>query len=54
MIIISHDIAMLNQIVERMIVIQNGQIVDDFKTKQLFDESRHSYTKELIAAYNEN
>ncbi|PTJ21325.1 ABC transporter ATP-binding protein [Staphylococcus simulans] len=54
MIIISHDIAMLNQIVERMIVIQNGQIVDDFKTEQLFDESRHSYTKELIAAYNED
>ncbi|WP_105979718.1 ABC transporter ATP-binding protein [Staphylococcus simulans] len=54
MIIISHDIAMLNQIVERMIVIQNGQIVDDFKTKKLFDESRHSYTKELIAAYNED
>ncbi|MDT4012741.1 ABC transporter ATP-binding protein [Staphylococcus simulans] len=54
MIIISHDIAMLNQIVERMIVIQNGQIVDDFRTEQLFDESRHPYTKELIAAYNEN
>lgn len=54
MIIISHDIAMLNQIVERMIVIQNGQIVDDFKTNQLFDETRHPYTKELIAAYNEN
>ncbi|OFJ76267.1 ABC transporter ATP-binding protein [Staphylococcus sp. HMSC056G08] len=54
MIIISHDIAMLNQIVERMIVIQNGQIVDDFRTEQLFDESRHPYTKELTAAYNEN
>ncbi|WP_412520586.1 ABC transporter ATP-binding protein [Staphylococcus simulans] len=54
MIIISHDIAMLNQIVERMIVIQNGQIVDDFKTNQLFDEARHPYTKELIDAYHEN
>ncbi|MHD0397754.1 ABC transporter ATP-binding protein [Staphylococcus simulans] len=54
MIIISHDIAMLNQIVERMIVIQNGQIVDDFKTEALFNPSRHPYTKELIEAYNEN
>lgn len=54
MVIISHDIAMLNQIANRMIVLQNGHIVDDFNTQDLFASTRHAYTKELIQAYDEN
>lgn len=52
LIMISHDIAMLNQIVDRMIVINEGTIIDDFKTEDIFDEKRHSFTKQLIAAYD--
>lgn len=54
MVIISHDIAMLNQIADRMIVLQNGHIVDDFNKQDLFASTRHAYTKELIQAYDEN
>lgn len=51
MVIISHDLAVLYQIVQRFIVLKNGEIVDDFETEQLFSEERHSYTKELLSLY---
>jgi len=51
MVIISHDLAVLYQIVQRFIVLKNGEVVDDFETEQLFSEERHSYTKELLSLY---
>lgn len=53
MIMISHDIAVLNQIVDRMIVLNNKTIVDDFKTQDLFSDERNDYTKALIDVYQE-
>ena len=51
MILISHDLAFLNQIVNRFIVMKNGEIVDDFETKGLFNVTRHEYTKTLLSIY---
>src|SRR5699024_209950 len=51
MVIISHDLAVLYQIVQRFIVLKDGVIVDDFETGELFSEERHSYTKELLSLY---
>ncbi|MEB8115180.1 ABC transporter ATP-binding protein [Staphylococcus saprophyticus] len=51
MILISHDLAFLNQIVNRFIVMKNGEIVDDFETKDLFNVTRHEYTKTLLSIY---
>lgn len=51
MLLISHDLAFLNQIVERLIVMKNGEIIDDFNIKFLFDKQRHEYTKQLLAIY---
>lgn len=51
MLLISHDLAFLNQIVERLIVMKNGEIIDDFNIKFLFDIQRHEYTKQLLAIY---
>lgn len=51
MIVISHDIAFLNQFVERIIVMNDGAVVDDFKREALFDEQRHHYTKQLLSIY---
>lgn len=51
MIVISHDIAFLNQFVERIIVMNDGAVVDDFKREALFDEQRHPYTKQLLSIY---
>ncbi|MGW7905058.1 ABC transporter ATP-binding protein [Staphylococcus xylosus] len=51
MLLISHDLAFLNNIVERLIVMKNGEIIDDFNIKFLFDKQRHEYTKQLLAIY---
>ena len=51
MLMISHDIAFLNQFVDRIIVMKEGEILDDFKIEQLFNEERHQYTKQLLSIY---
>ncbi|WP_069994595.1 ABC transporter ATP-binding protein [Staphylococcus caeli] len=51
LILISHDITFLNQIVERLIVMKQGEIVDDFHVQNLFDQQRHVYTQELLSIY---
>lgn len=50
-IMISHDIAFLNQFVERIVVMKDGEIVDDFPIAYLFSEERHHYTKALLSIY---
>ncbi|MCT1914654.1 ABC transporter ATP-binding protein [Staphylococcus ureilyticus] len=50
-IMISHDIAFLNQFVERIVVMKDGEIVDDFMITNLFSEDRHHYTKALLSLY---
>ena len=47
---ISHDIATVQYISERIAVLKEGRLVDLFTTKELFSEDRHPYTKELIDA----
>jgi peptide/nickel transport system ATP-binding protein len=51
MLMISHDIAFLNHLVERVIVMKNGIIVDDFNVENLFSNQRHEYTKQLLSIY---
>ncbi|MFC4321791.1 ABC transporter ATP-binding protein [Litchfieldia salsa] len=48
---ISHDLAAVKQMSQRMMVMQNGEIVDQFNSDQLFDVERHPYTKELISIF---
>ncbi|RIL77520.1 ATP-binding cassette domain-containing protein [Staphylococcus cohnii] len=50
-IMISHDITFLNQFVERIVVMKDGEIVDDFPIAYLFSEERHHYTKALLSIY---
>lgn len=47
---ISHDIATVQYMSERIAVLKEGRLVDLFSTKDLFSEERHPYTKELIEA----
>ncbi|MBI5974447.1 ABC transporter ATP-binding protein [Staphylococcus canis] len=53
MLLISHDIAFLQNIVDRMIVLKAGRLVDDFPISQLFEASRHPATQELIQIYTD-
>lgn len=51
LIVISHNLSVLQRLTNRIIVIKDGQIVDDFKSKDLFSHQRHPYTKLLIQTY---
>lgn len=48
LLIISHNIAMLSHVVDRIIVLYQQEIVDDFRVEEIFSEKRHRYTKELV------
>ncbi len=50
-IVISHDLSVLQRLTQRMIVLKNGKIVDDFVNKDLFSNQRHPYTKLLIQTF---
>lgn len=48
---ISHDLAAVSEMSQRILVMKEGQVVDEFATQQLFADHRHAYTKELVKAF---
>ncbi|MCT9852350.1 ABC transporter ATP-binding protein [Priestia megaterium] len=48
---ISHDLAAVKEMSQRIMVMKDGKLVDQFHTEQLFNEERHVYTKELISIF---
>jgi len=47
---VSHDLNMLKKLVDRVVVLQNGRIVEIAGTSKLFKSPNHSYTKFLLRA----
>ena len=45
---ISHDLAVVQQMSQRIIVMYNGEIVETLKSSELKTNSKHVYTKKLI------
>lgn len=47
---ISHDLNVVYQICNRVLVMQHGVLVEQNTTQELFDQPKHEYTKRLLAA----
>jgi peptide/nickel transport system ATP-binding protein len=45
---ISHDLAAVYQLCQRIAVMRDGELLDVFKKEDIYDTSRHDYTRELI------
>ncbi|MBD8836859.1 ABC transporter ATP-binding protein [Paenibacillus sp. CFBP 13594] len=49
---ISHDLATIQRISDRIMVIQEGRMIDHFAKEDLFSSERHAYTQQLVHKYS--
>lgn len=47
---ISHDLAVVNRICGRVVVMQNGYVIEQGETSKIFSSPKDEYTKRLIAS----
>jgi microcin C transport system ATP-binding protein len=47
---ITHDLAVVRRIADRVCVMKDGVIVEQGETEEIFDDPRHPYTQKLLAA----
>jgi len=50
MLFISHDLTLVSEIADKVVVMQNGCIVEQNTTKNIFHKPQHVYTKALLKA----
>jgi oligopeptide/dipeptide ABC transporter ATP-binding protein len=50
LLLISHDVAVVGQVCDRVLVMYAGQIVEDLSAADLATAARHPYTRALVAA----
>ena len=48
LVLISHDLAMIGEICDRIVVMNNGKIVELNTTSEIFNRPQHPYTRSLI------
>ncbi|WP_019401486.1 ABC transporter ATP-binding protein [Chelatococcus sp. GW1] len=47
---ISHDLGVVEQVADRVVVMQDGRIVEEGTRDAIFDRPQHAYTRELLSA----
>ncbi|MDR6869787.1 peptide/nickel transport system ATP-binding protein [Bosea sp. BE125] len=47
---ISHDLGVVEQVADRVVVMQEGRIVEEGSRDQIFDAPQHAYTRKLLSA----
>jgi len=50
MLLITHDLGIVRKVADRVCVMTDGEIVEQGKTKTIFEKPKHAYTKHLLAA----
>jgi peptide/nickel transport system ATP-binding protein len=50
MLFISHDLAVVAQVADRVAVMRHGVIVETGDVKQIFSDPQHEYTRKLLAS----
>jgi peptide/nickel transport system ATP-binding protein len=48
---VSHDLAVVAQIADRIVVLRDGEIQETGTTSNILEEAHHPYTRELLAAF---
>jgi oligopeptide/dipeptide ABC transporter ATP-binding protein len=54
LIMITHDLGVIAETVERVLVMYRGAVMEEGPVEQIFDAPRHDYTKQLLASLNVN
>lgn len=49
-ILVTHDMGVISEITDRVLVMHKGQVVEQDRTAAILDQPRHDYTKKLLAA----
>lgn len=49
LVFISHDLGVISEIADRVLVMYKGEVVEEAAVKQLFHQPKHPYTKGLLA-----
>lgn len=51
---VSHDLAVVAQMADRIIVLKQGRVMEDNCTDQILNHPKHPYTQELMGAINDD